>query len=743
MKDISAVQFKQIAEAIPHIVWTAKTNGDIDYVSKQAIDYSGTSREEQLGLKWLQFVHPDDRENARATWFKAVESGQMFNMEYRLQRHDGVYLWMKACAVPIHDPDGKITKWFGTCTDINDSKQAQIRYEYNIDINPALLWATNADGSNIYLNQQWLEVTGQTPEDGHGTGWLSIIHPDDRDRVYKLIQNAMRTQEKFRFEYRIRHKDGTYRWAVDSGNPRYDLEGNYLGYSGVVFDIQDQKDARELLENFWNLPGNMLAISDTKTNLFIELSPAWQEILGYSLEEIKSRPWMNFVHPDDMEETLKQGSKLLQGERLIGFENRYQTKNGEWIWLNWTVHPVGDRLYCRVTNVTEKKLASQRLEESERRFRFYTEAMPQMVFISDPKGNILFFNKRHYEYFGVHPEGDEGWKWAEQDIHHPDDLNRTIVTWQNSLRTGDPYHIEYRLRRHDGVYRWHLGLAIPIRSEEGTIREWLGTNTDIHDAKMATEELKETTKKLKAALQSRDEFISIASHELKTPITSIKLKNQMQLRALAQNSPSALNPEKVENLAHETDVQISRLARLVNDMLDVSKIRLGQFALNKEQLYISELVNHVIKYMTPEFQDNDCPLPEVRIIKDAIGVWDRIRIEQIIQNILSNGIKYSDCKGLKVTIDVDKNFVRVAIKDQGPGISEELQERIFERFERGVKASEISGMGLGLFISQQIALAHEGKITVKSKQGEGCTFTLSLPVAQPLEREDSQPHSAL
>ncbi|WPU66600.1 PAS domain-containing sensor histidine kinase [Peredibacter starrii] len=730
MKDISAVQFKQIAEAIPHIVWTADTNGDIDYVSKQAIDYSGTSREEQLGMKWLQFVHPDDKEKALSTWMKAVHSGQMFDMEYRLRRHDNKYFWMKACAVPIHDPDGKITKWFGTCTDINDSKLAQIRYERNIDITPALLWATNQDGSNIYLNQQWLDFTGQTPEEGHGKGWLNTIHPDDRERISKLVQEAQAKREKFRFEYRIKHKDGVYRWAVDSGNPRYDQDGNYQGYSGVVFDIQDQKDVRELLENFWNLPGNMLAISDTKTSHFIELSPAWEVTLGYTVEEIKGRTWMSFVHPDDMKDTMKQGAKLLDGERLIGFENRYRTKNGDWVWLSWTVHPVGEKLYCRVTDVTERKLALQRLEESEKRFRFYTEAMPQMFFIADPKGNITFFNKRHYEYFGINPEDDEGWKWTEQQIHHPDDLNRTIVTWQKSLRTGVPYQIEYRLRRHDGVYRWHLGLAIPIRDENGNIREWLGTNTDIHDAKTATEELKDLTKKLQAALQSRDEFISIASHELKTPITSIKLKNQMQLRALAQKSASALDPEKVENLAHETDVQISRLARLVNDMLDVSKIRLGQFTLNKERVLMSELVKHVIQYMTPEFHENKCPVPEVRIIKDAQGDWDRIRIEQIIQNILSNGIKYSDCDSLRITIDLKGDFICVAIKDQGPGISEELQERIFERFERGVKASEISGMGLGLFISQQIALAHHGKITVKSKLGEGCTFTLALPISK-------------
>ncbi|WP_408095592.1 PAS domain-containing protein [Peredibacter sp. HCB2-198] len=730
MKEISAEQFKQIAEAIPHIVWTSDPKGDINFVSKQSVDFSGANQEEQLGKKWLNFVHPDDRQNACDIWLDAVKSGHIFDMEYRLRRHDGIYRWFKACAVPIRNSIGEITNWFGTCTDINDSKQAQMQYEKNIDISPALLWVTDANGKNIYLNKQWFEITGQKPEDGHAHGWLEMIHPEDIDNLRTQFEDTLKRQDKFRFEYRVRQKDGTYRWSIDLANPLFDEEGNFQGHSGAVFDIQDQKDAIELLQNFWNLPGHMLAISDVKSNNFLELSPAWEETLGYPLEELKSRPWMDFVHPDDVDEAFEQGKKLLVGEKLIGFEIRYRKKNGEWIWLSWTVYPVGEKLYSRVSDVTEKKLATERLRESEKRFRFYTEAMPQMVFIADPKGNIKFFNRRHYDYFGVDPEVDEGWRWTEQQILHPDDINRTIMTWQNSLRTGEPYQIEYRLKRHDGIYRWHLGLAIPIRNEDGTIKEWLGTNTDIHDAKMASEELKGLTQKLKMALQSRDEFISIASHELKTPITSIKLKNQMQLRALAQKTPQALNPERIQNLAHETDLQISRLARLVDDMLDVSKIRLGQFALNRERVKISELVQHVIKYMKPEFQENDCPVPELNIIQDAEGNWDKIRIEQIIQNILSNGIKYTEGKRLLITINVEDKLASVAIKDQGPGISEELKERIFDRFERGVKASEISGMGLGLFISQQIALAHHGKITVDSKKGEGCVFTLYLPISE-------------
>lgn len=384
--------------------------------------------------------------------------------------------------------------------------------------------------------------------------------------------------------------------------------------------------------------------------------------------------------------------------------------------------------FITIRDITKQVKATQDLKESEARFRTFTEAMPQMVFISDKKGNITYYNQRHYDYFGVKRGETEGTAWKNTPIHHPEDYEKTVETWTEAIRSGNAYEIEYRLRRKDGQYRWHLGRAYPLRDSRGAIILWVGTNTDIQEQKEVQERNNELRVRAEQALKARDEFLSIASHELKTPITSLRLQVQLAKKRREQKDPLAYSMERLDALIDLTDKQTERITRLVDDMLDISRIRAGKLTIKKEEIVLHQLIAEILGRMEQTLKNAETPV-SLECPEDIIGHWDKMRMEQVIVNILTNTIKYGNKQPVFIQVQTKSNRILLSFKDRGIGIALDAQDRIFERFEREVNFNEVSGLGLGLFITRQIIEAHGGKIWVESDGlNRGSTFYVELPL---------------
>lgn len=241
---------------------------------------------------------------------------------------------------------------------------------------------------------------------------------------------------------------------------------------------------------------------------------------------------------------------------------------------------------------------------------------------------------------------------------------------------------------------------------------------------------KKTQETLQGAINARDEFFSIASHELKTPLTSLKLQSQLIKRTLGKD-PEGNKADKVYVLADQTERQTQRLERLVDDMLDISRIRTGRLTIVKEHLNLCDLVKDVVNRMKEQFSNIPGGTPAISFIEceQARGHWDRMRIEQVVTNLLSNAIKYGNEKEIFVEVQATSDKVYLKVKDLGFGIPSEFKRKIFDRFERaGMPTKQISGLGLGLYISEQIVRSHGGKIWVESELGRGSTFTVELPL---------------
>lgn len=702
----------------------------------------------------------------------------------------------------------------------------------------------------------WFKVTIASIIGKHVSEIVGKANADARLIYFERVFNG----EEVSFEATITHPSLGERVVEQKYFPDKDSQGYVVGCIVILYDVTDKKNAQLEAQNersrlyslFMQAPVN-LAVLTGPDYIFEICNPRaleymhGRDITGLPMAEALSPRQVAVFKPllDKVYYT-KQSIHVKAVEVHIpqpdgSFKETYFDLYYE-PWINQ--HNEVQGILNLGVEVTEQILEKRKAEDSENLFRTYAESMPQMAFIADAQGNILYFNKRWYDFVGLDEERSKLWK--NQPIHHPDDLQRTIDRWNESLQTGKMYEIEYRLRRKDGSYRWFLGRAVPLRDAKGRITQWVGTNTDIQDQKeietnqarliqlinSSTDfialadlegkafflnkeakdmigikdsedigqfrmidfffeedhefvnqvilpatfsegswagefriknlksgkekwvhynsfvirdevtkeitslgtvsrdlsEIKANERKLEQALRSRDEFLSIASHELKTPLTSLKLQSQMVLRGIKNQDGKILDIGRIGNQAKQTDALVSRLSHLIDDMLDVSRIKNGKLRLNKSSEDMVEIIRDILSRMENQF-DGIPGIPAIQGPPKLIGLWDRFRLDQVFGNLLTNALKYGAGKSICIDIrETNNGKALIGIKDHGLGISKLDQERIFGRFERAVSSSEVSGLGLGLFITKEIVEAHGGIIWVESELKKGSTFWVELPL---------------
>jgi signal transduction histidine kinase len=233
---------------------------------------------------------------------------------------------------------------------------------------------------------------------------------------------------------------------------------------------------------------------------------------------------------------------------------------------------------------------------------------------------------------------------------------------------------------------------------------------------------------LREAVRARDEFLSVASHELKTPLTALTLQVEVLERQLRQGRMVSLSMADAGKLLDRVHRQTVRLNRLIEALLDISRIATGKLELERMSVDLTDLTRELLERYQPELERNGCPAVLVAGDAGVQGLWDRLRLEQVLTNLLTNAMKFGAGHPIEVSVRRVDGHGELRVKDQGIGISPESQARIFERFERAVSSREFGGMGLGLFISRRIVQEHGGDIRVESAVGKGSTFVVELPL---------------
>lgn len=503
------------------------------------------------------------------------------------------------------------------------------------------IWDWNGRTKEVFISTRWKEMLGFEDHEisGPTLNWTERLHPDDREAVWQLVRNhhAQRTPF-FVAEYRIRCKDGTYKWVIDRGHSLWDEAGNVI--------------------------------------------------------------------------------------RMVGSQ----------------------------TDITERKRLEAEREREHRKLEALFQNAPVGIFEEDPEGHNVRANPRLCDILGFTPERLRGEGWIS--VVHPEDRERVAAEWSSAAAEGRAASLEFRSLRAGGEVRWLSRRSVVLRDENGTHTGFIGTIEDITERKKAAEALALTNEdlerrveertadlrreearrelvalenerlcqKTQEAVEARDEFLSIASHELRTPLTALTLQLQSLRRLLATGHPDDRAPAKLDLALRQTE----RLTKLIDNLLEVSRITTGRLELNPEDCDLAEVIGDVTARLTDEAARAGCEIA-VRAWAPVSGQWDRLRIEQVVVNLLSNAIKYAPGKPIEVEVGEDGEDARVIVRDHGPGIAPVDEKRIFGRFQRAASTRHYGGLGLGLYITTQILEAHGATITVERPPGGGARFTVTLP----------------
>jgi PAS domain S-box-containing protein len=382
----------------------------------------------------------------------------------------------------------------------------------------------------------------------------------------------------------------------------------------------------------------------------------------------------------------------------------------------------GKRVWLTTINdVTARRQAEQALREAGERLRFMAESMPQKIFTARPDGAVDYFNQRWVEYTGAPLEALRDWGWTK--FLHPEDAAEYLRAWRHSVDAGEPLLAEHRLLDAGGAYRWHLTRAVAFTDADGMVSMWIGSSTDIHEMKVAD--------------RRKDEFLALLAHELRGPLAP--LSNMLEV---ARRSGG--KEEVLQRAWRTMERQLAQMTRLIDDLLDVSRISHGRLELRREPVEIASALHQAIEACEAAMAQ---PRHEVtlRVPSEAVYVnGDRARLAQMFSNLLTNACKYSEPgTPISVTAERQGEQIVVAVKDAGIGIAPDMLPRVFDMFMQVDRSSYRSqgGLGIGLALVHQLAQMHGGSVTAFSAGvGLGAEFVVRLPA--PPAKVDSRAHES-
>jgi PAS domain S-box-containing protein len=478
---------------------------------------------------------------------------------------------------------------------------------------------------------------------------------------------------------------------------------------------------------------DIISLVDTNGKLKY-LSPSMQKPTGYKPEELIGKRAADIVHPDDLakvQHTLR--SVIRHGHQHSPIHYRIQRKDGSWMWVesiayNMCDDPAVNSIVTHYRDITEQKQVEEELKEKEQAWRFLADSLPQKIFAATPDGQIYYYNQDWLDYTGLSQEELSG---KISDLIHPDDRAEDLRRWQYAFQTGHPYNMELRIRGRDGTYHWHLNRARPMRDDNGKITMWVGSDTDIQDYKQKRELEKHAAslalqrEKLLAINEAKDEFISLASHQLRTPATAVK----QYVGMLLEGYTGELTSEQLSMaaLAYQSN---ERQLKIINALLHVARLDAGNIPLQRKKIkltgLIAELADEQRELLSSRRQHLATSLPK----KPVLYCADAALLRTALENLLDNASKYSKpATTVTLTLCQTAQSVKLSVSDEGAGIAKQDLGKLFKKFSRLDNEDSIrsGGSGLGLYWAKKIAELHGAKITVNSKPKKGTTFTIVLP----------------
>jgi PAS domain S-box-containing protein len=679
--------------------------------------------------EFRRFIHPDDVESTEQALADAAANHRNYDGEFRVVHPGGAIRWTHGQG-QFSYRQGKPVRMVGVNADVTDGKVRERELSEakdNLESQTALLEATAENipimlcymrepGKVHWVNRTWEDTLGWTPDD-NGGNLTPLLYPDPHD--------AARVRDFFGrggaewAEFSPRTKSGR---SIDVEFMNLKLpDGTIIGM-GRDLTVQN-RTIHELIESgrrFRMLSENVpqivwIADGQGRTHYY---NQRWYEFSGQTPSQAREHGWRLVVHPEDLEPNQQRWEEAIRTGSNYESELRLRRHDGVFRWFLVRALQIRDakgqpaRWFGTSTDITEHKANQARLEQSEARYRTLVEATAQIVWTANGTGT-KFGSLGGWEAFtGQAAEEAQNGGWVA--VVHPEDAAATLDAWNHAIATRSVFQHEHRIRRRDGIYRLMISRAVPVIDRAGNLVEWIGTNSDVTEQKLAQEALIRAEK-----LSTAGRFAATVAHEVYNPLTAVT-----NIHYILAADPNV--PEQVRAYLSLADSELQRVSHILRQTLAFYREHSRQ-----QEVRLAAVVEEVVAIFRHRLQSRGIAL-DTRICQDLTLFTMGGELRQILCNLIANALDASS-KGGRIWVRAHRRSgeceaIRIVVADAGTGIAPENQERLFEPF---FTTKESLGTGLGLWVTRQLAERNGARIRVRSRVGAGTLFAMEFPLVPP------------
>jgi len=715
-------------------------NGVITSWNQAAERLFGYKEEEMIGQSIKKLIPPDRLEEEDEILSRLRKGERIEHFETKRMTRDGKLLDISLTTSPIKDSNGRIIGASKIARNITPQREAERlmreneeRFRMAVETTNLGTWEYSPHNFRLYCSVESRKICGLPLDiDPEFEVLFDHIHNEDKDYFLEQIKMAINPVGDGKFDMQLRfhrYDNKEIRWVRAQGKVFFGSTLFPERLIGTMLDITEEKtreqELRESVELFQTMADNVPAmIWMSGTDKFHDyFNKTWLEFTGRALDQESDEGWLEGVHPDDVQKCIDTYNESFKKQKGFYTEYRLRRYDGEYHWISDNsvprFSPDGEFLgfISACIDIDDQKRFREKIQESELLFKTISNASPAALWMTNRDEENVFVSDTWLKWTGK--KFDEvirgGWTQSVLD----EDREPVVTKFRNCFKQRKYFNAEFRFHRVDGEIRWGLTEGYPFYDFNAEFSGYAGSVTDITE--------------IKKLEQRKDDFIKMASHELKTPITSINGYVQLLLNIYDETDDRRLHLSKTTVKSSLTTIakQVAKLTRLVSELLDLSKIESGKLELHKTKFNLADVVEETV-------QDARHTTAKHAIILqnefDGKVVADKDRIAQVLLNLLTNAIKYSpNSDHVEIFVEGDQKFATIKVKDHGIGIDKKDQLKIFERFYRveGKSEQTFPGFGIGLFIASEIIHRHHGTISVESQKGKGSVFTVTLPLESP------------
>lgn len=745
----SRAKLRHMLDSLPDLIWMSDTSKACTWFNQSWLAFTGREMEQEVGNGWAEGVHPDDFDRCLKIYTEAFDRREPFVMEYRLRHHSGDYRWIYDAGQPMRTVDGEFEGYMGGCVDVHDRKLAEAELRESLTRQQLIiksanigLWDWDLSTNEVIFSPEWKSQLGYADDElsSKFEEWESRLHPDDREQALAATQQflAGQRQTDYSVEFRLRHRDGSWRWILALADLQRNATGEPTRMMGCHVDITERRQAEDALHEsearyvdlYENAPDLMCSIVPG-TGAIIRCNQTLADSLAYSKDEIIGRSVIEMYHPDSRAEAQRAFQLFVATGEVHDVEMQLMRRDSSVLDVSLNVSAIRDEQGRIIASrsvwrdITERKAAEDAVRKSEALHRSLLENAVLPITYIDQEGRVLLVNKIAAAQVGMLPEAMVG--HTLHDYLSTEHADRALADYRRTLEVGQESSSEYPIDLHDGQH-WFASVHKPVTWPMNGEMVVMSMAVDITARKVAERD----------ALNAQQQLTERVATELEKARAELVLTTRLSMlgRIAAQIAHDLRNPlGAVRNAAYYLKGELRDAARDVRESIGL---------IEDELATCDTLIRNLLEVVRPREPDRR-PVNVAQVVQSAFQRlhapdkielkllaspdpfyvdFDPVQCRQLMDNLLSNALAaVKDAGRIEVSLELDDEVVLMRVHDSGPGVSADARDFVFDL----LFTTKATGTGLGLVICRQIVEQHGGTIELEAQGAGGASFLIRVP----------------